>query len=150
LKFADILEQVSSSYQQLAAALRIRGVPITHQREAILHFLENNTEHPTAANIITQLKLDVSRATVYNTLNLLESSGMLQLVRSFDGNLHYDPKLEPHHHLQCQQCGRLEDVALSALTLQLDGRTISGPALFKDLCHACRLDPATRSYSPSS
>lgn len=124
----------------LAQELRLRGNPLTPQRQAILRFLDGNTDHPTAAQILEAVTADfpvVSRATVYNTLGLLEELGAVRTVRGGDGTLRYDPNTSPHHHLCCPRCGRLEDVPLEAVTLLLRGEPASGTVQLEALCGEC-------------
>ena len=126
--------------EALEQQLRSRGSPITPQRRAILQFLDGNTAHPSAAQILDAVTTDfpvVSRATVYNTLSLLEDLGALQTVRGFDGTLRYDPNVVPHHHVCCPRCDRLEDVPLEAVTLLLRGTPALGTVRFEALCSQC-------------
>ena len=60
------------------AALKDKGVLLTIQRSAVLEFLQENTEHPTAEEIYQSLSVmypALSRATIYNTLDLLKNTG---------------------------------------------------------------------------
>ena len=128
----------------LERQLRSRGSPLTPQRRAILKFLDGNTAHPSAAQILDAVTADfpvVSRATVYNTLSLLEEIGALRTIRGGDGTLRYDPNTQSHHHLCCPHCDRLEDVALTAVTLLLRGEAAAGTVRFEALCSQCREAP---------
>ena len=79
-----------------------------------------------------------SRATVYNTLALLEEVGAVHPVRGADGETRYDPNVTPHHHLRCDACGRLEDVPAEAVTVLLTGRPTTGEVWFRGPCSNCR------------
>ena len=124
----------------LAQLLQSSGTPLTPQRLAVLRFLEGNTHHPTAAQILEAVTADfpvVSRATVYNTLSLLEELGALRTVRGGDGTLRYDPNVTPHHHLCCPHCDRLVDLPMEAVTLQLYGKPVEGTVRFEARCSEC-------------
>jgi Fe2+ or Zn2+ uptake regulation protein len=120
--------------------LRERGCALTPQRRAVLRFLDGNGDHPTAGEIFDAVTRDfpiTSRATVYNTLSLLEEIGAVHAVRAEDGEVRYDPNIEPHHHLRCHRCGRLEDVAARHVQILLDGRPALGQVRLDGLCAAC-------------
>jgi Fe2+ or Zn2+ uptake regulation protein len=52
----------------------------------------------------------ISLRTVYQTLNDLASMGELSPLDVGSGSTRFDPNLEPHHHLVCDVCGRIDDV----------------------------------------
>ena len=56
------------------SALKRGGFRITDQRRAVCEFLEQTTTHPTPSEVFAAVSVvhpDLSRATVYNTLNAL-------------------------------------------------------------------------------
>jgi Fe2+ or Zn2+ uptake regulation protein len=119
---------------------------MTPQRRAIVECLERSPHHPTADEVFSAVNRRfpmTSRATVYNTLNLLTGAGLLREIRK-DGNVRYDPNLGPHHHFVCRGCGAIEDVAWEALPpLALDelpgrGRADSYEVTLFGLCGRCR------------
>lgn len=130
--------------------LRDQGCTLTPQRRAVLRFLDGNLDHPSASQIFDAVTAALpgpersrasrpiaSRATVYNTLALLEQLGAVRVVRGTDGEMRYDPNTIPHHHLCCEGCGRLEDVAAEAVTLLLHGRSAPGEVRFLGRCARC-------------
>jgi Fur family ferric uptake transcriptional regulator len=57
---------------------------------------------------------EISRATVYNTLNELVAMGELLEVDVVDGPKRYDPNVsEEHDHLVCDSCHSIRDVPRS-------------------------------------
>ena len=52
----------------------------------------------------------ISLRTVYQTLNDLAAMGELSALDLGTGSTRFDPNLEPHHHLVCTRCGRIDDV----------------------------------------
>lgn len=120
--------------------LRAHGCTLTAQRRAVLRFLEGNLDHPSAGEIFDAVTRDfpiTSRATVYNTLALLEQVGAVRAVRGDDGETRYDPNTAPHHHLCCVACGRLEDVPAASVTVLLNGQPAAGQVRFSGRCARC-------------
>lgn len=54
----------------------------------------------------------LSLGTVYRNLEVLVSEGRVNEVPSPVGAARYDGNVEPHHHFNCEGCGRILDVAL--------------------------------------
>jgi Fur family transcriptional regulator, peroxide stress response regulator len=121
--------------------LRERGCTLTAQRRAVLRYLDGNLDHPTAADVLAAVTRDFpvsSRATVYNTLTLLEDVGVVRALRGEDGEVRYDPNVDAHHHLRCVTCGRLEDVPAGRVKVELDGRPAMGTVRFDGVCSGCQ------------
>jgi Fur family iron response transcriptional regulator len=57
----------------------------------------------------------VSRATVYNTLNLFVETGLLRQFVLTEGRVVFDPRIENHHHFIDEDSGEIHDVAWDAL-----------------------------------
>ncbi|MES2638828.1 MAG: transcriptional repressor [Myxococcota bacterium] len=125
--------------------LRDQGCSLTPQRRAVLRFLDGNLDHPSAARIFDAVTAALppsrrpvsSRATIYNTLALLEQVGAVHVVRGADGEMRYDPNMTPHHHRCCDVCGRMEDVPADAVTLLLNGVPAAGEVRFTGRCAGC-------------
>ena len=60
----------------------------------------------------------LSRATVYNTLNLLVAKGLLRQVTLSGGRVVFDPKMDRHHHFVDETTGRIHDVPWDALEVR--------------------------------
>ena len=112
--------------------LRDEGYRVTPQRRAILELFERRDDHLTAQGIFEQLEdrmQSLSLATVYNTLELFENTGLLQRVNAQDGQTFYDPNLDPHHHAVCKECGELFDLEIASESIRTLAR--SSNALFR-------------------
>ena len=94
---------------------------MTKQRELILSILRQSDRHMTADEIFFLAKLkmpSIAMATVYNNLNALDEAGVIHRLH-IDGVADCLDKLtEPHNHLLCQGCGRIQDVRLPTLSEQ--------------------------------
>jgi Fur family ferric uptake transcriptional regulator len=96
------------------AYLREHNLPITAQRLAIADVLAASTRHLSAEDISQEVSvrhLRVGTATVYRTLELLVTSGLV-VERDFgEGFRRYEPARDaPHHeHLLCIRCGQVRE-----------------------------------------
>jgi len=95
------------------AGLNEKGCTLTIQRHAVLEYLYENRTHPTVEKIYYSLKekfSTISKATVYNTLELLSNYGFIQEITIEKGKLHFDYEVKPHHHFFCRKCNHVYDV----------------------------------------
>jgi Fe2+ or Zn2+ uptake regulation protein len=101
--------------------LRQHGIKPSTQRVAVGRFVLSTDAHPSADQVWAAVKLampSVSRATVYNTLNLFVEHGLLKQLALAEGRVVFDPKLEPHHHLVDQGSGEIHDVPWDAVDIR--------------------------------
>lgn len=103
-------------------ALLIRnGIQPSAQRVAVADYVLFTDEHPSADRVFARVKkvLPVlSRATVYNTLNLLVKKGLLRELVLAEGKIVFDPKMDRHHHFLDESNGRIYDVPWEALEVK--------------------------------
>ena len=99
--------------EPLVVRLRDRGWRLTAQRRVIAEAMTGEHTHLAADEVFERARAalpEVSRATVYNTLNQLVAMGELLEISHADGRKRYDPNVDEHHHLVCVRCGRMLDV----------------------------------------
>ncbi len=104
--------------ENLSARLRQHGVQPTPQRRAVAEYVLSTTAHPSAEQVWAQVRRRrsaVSRATVYNTLNLFAAKGLLKTHCLREGALVFDGHVEPHHHFIDEVTGRVYDVQWKAV-----------------------------------
>ena len=85
----------------------------TPQRVEIAAILLDKPQHMSAEQIIEHLKLagsGVSKATVYNTLNLFSERGLVREVMVDPVRKFYDSTTHPHHHFYNVDSGELSDI----------------------------------------
>ena len=102
-------------------ALTERGIQPSAQRVAVADYVLYTTDHPSADQVWAQVKRTfpmLSRATVYNTLNLFTEKGLLRELVLAEGKVVFDPKLDPHHHFLDEDTGEIVDVPWSALDVR--------------------------------
>lgn len=96
--------------------LRARGCKMTSQRRSMLALFFGADEHLTAPEVFSRLAgsdVELSRATVYNNLDLFAQEGLLSRVAcERSGLTYYERAKAPHHHAVCGRCGAIFDVAL--------------------------------------
>ena len=99
--------------------LKARGINPSAQRLAIAEYVLQTEEHPTADVVLTTVKAVqpmVSRATVYNTLNLFVESGLLRQF-CLEGSTVFDANTSDHHHFIDETTGTISDIPGDALTV---------------------------------
>jgi Fur family transcriptional regulator, iron response regulator len=104
-----------SNWAQAATRLTECGIRVTDQRLQIATILLSSPQHLTAEQIADALLhggARVSKATVYNTLNLFAARGLIRQL-SVDGTCSwFDSNVEPHYHFHDEHSGALSDVAV--------------------------------------
>src|SRR5689334_4826846 len=108
----------SSMTLALQHRLRSRGVRPSAHRLAVAEYVLTTAEHPSADQVLERVRRRfplLSRATVYNTLNLFVEKGLLRELVLSEGRVVFDPKLDRHHHFIDDETGQIEDVPWSAL-----------------------------------
>ena len=106
---------------ELATALRSRGIQPSVQRLAVAEYVLRTDSHPSADQVWAQTKSAlpmISRATVYNTLNLFVRKGLLRELVLAEGKVVFDPRVEPHHHFIDESSGAIHDVPWDALEVR--------------------------------
>ena len=101
-----------------AAVLREHGINPSAQRVAVARYVLHTGEHPSADVVLTRVRRrfpHVSRATVYNTLNLFVEVGLLRQLVLREGRVVFAPRTEDHHHFIDDETGEIQDVPWDAL-----------------------------------
>ncbi|MEK6680891.1 MAG: Fur family transcriptional regulator [Nitrospirota bacterium] len=100
------------------AKCRERGLKLTPQRLAIHKILAAKAQHPTINEVYERIKKDypsLSLNTVYKTLQLFIELGMASQFTTKEGVIRYEIKIQPHHHILCLKCRRINDIFDSSL-----------------------------------
>jgi Fur family peroxide stress response transcriptional regulator len=139
----------TSAEDRLIQPLKQAGLRLTPQRLAVYRYLASVTTHPTAQQVHAALAPDhpsLSLATVYNTLELLVSLGVVAaLGTAGDNAMHYDADVSPHVNLACDVCHRVSDLASQHVSaLEQEVAALSGyqllraRVLYSGVCLACQ------------
>jgi Fur family iron response transcriptional regulator len=94
------------------------GIMPTPQRLEVAAILLGRPQHMSADQIIDELRQRgsrVSKATVYNTLNLFGERGIVREVMVDPVRKFYDSTTHPHHHFYNEDTGELSDIPDDAI-----------------------------------
>ena len=123
------------STEETIAKFRQNRLKITPQRRVILELLVDDSSHPSANQIYrraTKVMPDISRTTVYNTINdLIKLNEISEVSEMGKDGLRYDVNTETHHHLFCVECNTLVDINRDFDHLDLTEEEESGFEIFK-------------------
>jgi Fur family transcriptional regulator, ferric uptake regulator len=135
---------------KIIGMLRQRGYKLTPQRRQVINAIMVNHEHLTPAALYEMVHRNypgVGRVTIYRTLDILASLGLICEVHT-GGSCHsylLRGESKHHHHLLCSECGivvNFDNCELDELTRILankTGFTIKGHLLeFSGLCPDCQ------------
>jgi len=89
------------------------GIRPTGQRLRVAEILLAAPRHMTAEHILAALRGSgdrVSKATVYNTLNLFVAQGLAREIHADPERCVYDSTMAPHHHFQNVDTGEMTDI----------------------------------------
>lgn len=103
------------------AVLRRCHIQPTPQRIAVVEYVLKSEDHPSADDVLSYARKKcptVSRATVYNTLNLLVEKGLLAMQTIKEGAIVFDPNLEKHHHFIDSETGDIYDIPWDQLEVK--------------------------------
>jgi Fur family transcriptional regulator, iron response regulator len=97
----------------LGEILKERGIQPSAQRVAVAEYVLRTDEHPNAELVFRRVRETfpwISRATVYNTLNLFADKGLLRRLTIAEDSVIFDCRTETHHHFIDEQSGAIHDV----------------------------------------
>jgi len=86
---------------------------ITQARVSLLELMAKE-DKPLDAQYLTdilQKASQVDKVTIFRILNVLTEHGILRRLEFGEGKARYELNTEDHHHLICQNCGKIEDIS---------------------------------------
>jgi Fur family iron response transcriptional regulator len=108
---------------EAATLLTKQGVLPTAQRIDIALLTLARPQHLSAEQIIAAIRasgLRISKATVYNTLNLFRERGLLRTVDVDPTRQFYDSSTGMHHHFYNVDTAELTDIPVECVSLTVD------------------------------
>ncbi|MBR2908036.1 MAG: transcriptional repressor [Clostridia bacterium] len=120
------------------------------QKEIVATTLKTMHNHPTADAVYETVHLtypSISKATVYRILNQMAQDGTALKVSVPDAADRFDDTCDPHYHIRCTTCGRVEDLMIPLYDLpnipreNACGFRVTGCSLlFRGLCPSCEAE----------
>jgi Fur family peroxide stress response transcriptional regulator len=139
---------------------RERRLSITPQRLAIIRALVAAENHPSAEEICAVVRRKhphVSLATVHRILEQFCQVGEARKVTALHGSARYDGHVEPHHHVFCVRCRRIQDVEMPEVNALIEGMVHLGEfellacsLEIEAICKQCRLKQRRAGQPPRS
>ncbi len=132
---------------RFARQVQTAGFKLTPPRQAVLEALESGDRHMTPAEVLEraqEIYPSLGRATVYRTLELLTSLGVVRPIFMGERGVCLTLVEGGHHHLVCSDCGaviefdectvgELEQELAQRLNFQIRGHLLE----FYGLCEQC-------------
>jgi Fur family ferric uptake transcriptional regulator len=99
---------------RLKEKVHLSGLKLTKQRETICEVFFAQVGHRRAEDILAnarELDVNISLATVYRTLKLLQDYGFASAHNFQDGHSLFEPSFgaDRHDHLICTECGDIHE-----------------------------------------
>jgi Fur family ferric uptake transcriptional regulator len=129
--------------------LRGSGQKVTQARRQVLEEVYRHHDHFNADDLYLRLKerkANVSRATVYRTLSLLDRCGLVRRMEGETRSLYEHVLGHPHHdHLMCLRCGRIYEFTHPSIEemqqevcRQFEFQMVSHTQAIYGLCRKCQ------------
>lgn len=144
-------QQTSSTQQTALEKLEDAGYRLTSGRRQVLDLLAAKQEGLAAEEVVEKVR-GAGRATVYRTLRLLVTEGVLCKLAFEDGAPKYvlSSRMAHHHHVICVHCGAVREFRESVLERTLrsiegtgGGRVVGHRIEVYVLCAACEAGGAS-------
>jgi Fur family ferric uptake transcriptional regulator len=136
--------------EQVHATLAGAGLKRGGARERVIELLAEQPCALSAVQIESALRdqgRPTGRASIYRVLELLQEHGLVERVAVVQGQALYErvaPGGEHHHHLLCDQCGRLVafddpglEQAIDRVSQRLGVRVASHEVVLRGACERC-------------
>ena len=118
------------------------------KRTAILSFLRQTKDHPSAEMVFNHLKQeipDLSLGTVYRNLSMFKAQGEIISVGTVNGVERFDGNVEPHVHFICNGCDAVLDLPEMQVPKELcqqaaqgaSGQVTNYQLIFTGTCQDC-------------
>ena len=114
--------QIPSRKPCLTAVLRMAGLRPTRQRVALAELLFSGLHRHISAEQLhdeaSSAEVNVSLATIYNTLHQFREAGLLREVAIDASRSYFDTDTSDHHHFYLEDEQRVIDIPSSAIVIK--------------------------------
>ena len=135
---------MNQKIENLAKTLNEKDIKPSYQRIKILEYLITKRSHPTVDKIFNDLLKEIptlSKATVYNTLDLFKEANLARIVTIENNETRYDAKVASHGHFKCESCGSIYDFEVNIDNLSTDSlehfKINEKNVYFRGICPKC-------------
>lgn len=135
------------SFDQISKTMTDADIKPSVQRIKILEYLISCNCHPTADQTyvrLSEMNLGISKATVYNTLNLFANKNLVRTLTVDNNEKRYDATLKDHGHFICESCDHIinfsvdSDKTSTTETTELEGYTVKQrDVYYRGICKKC-------------
>ena len=131
------------NYEQL---LRESSIKVTPQRLAIVEELDGHI-HMSIEELYEAIKKkfpSISLATVYKNINAMMEKNFIHEVKVPGQKSKYELAKQPHSHVVCQKCGKVEDITLDLENVTQKAANITKYQILQDalilsgICPTCK------------
>lgn len=131
-------------FEFLSNELIKKKIRLSRHRMKVLEYLMNQHNHPSADQIYSAIKKEVStlsKTTIYNTLNTLTEAGLVKVLTINENETRYEIETENHGHFICKSCGTIYDFKIHIDNVFTEGlshfQINSKEVCFKGVCQKC-------------
>jgi Fur family peroxide stress response transcriptional regulator len=130
--------------EYISGILREKDISPSLQRIQIYKYLMDNQIHPNVDMIYRDLVKKIptlSKTTVYNTLKLFQSKGLVSVITIEENEARYDIRTHLHGHFKCLNCGKIFDFDIEELKfdpmIEKENKIIDQQLYIKGYCKEC-------------
>lgn len=126
-----------------AEILESRSIRPSLTRVMIFDYLRTHRTHPTAEEIHKALvgkAPTLSKTTVYNTVKLLASAGIIKMVTIEEQQARFDACVDLHGHFLCNCCGKVYDfnTEMPSADIPIGFDVSTKDVYFTGVCEKCK------------
>jgi len=130
--------------ERIKEILSSHDIRPSHHRIKVLQYLAEHHTHPTVEMIyhdMVDIMPTISKATIYNTLNILQEKGLVSATNVSGDETRYEYKKSKHAHFYCMECGKVLDIESDYPCLEIDrigsNKVWEVQLFFKGACKEC-------------
>ena len=123
----------------------------------VYEYLLTKKNHPSADIVYKSLSKEIptlSKASVYNTMELLISKHLVQAITIEENETRFDADISLHGHFKCTSCGTVRDFHVNMADVKDDlpagFTTDERHVYYKGLCRDCRYKLPAGSLKPNT
>lgn len=135
----------------VVSLLRNSGKRITPERKLLLRIIEKNAhlDAEQIYRIAQKERPQIGLATVYRTLTLLKTLGVVRTTDLGENHCHYEVHSDDHIHLVCSICGLVTDIPVPSAMHKAAGKeNFSVQRTHFEIFGICQSCAAKQSSSP--